>query len=235
MNSVMNYSAFNLGRMTLSPERATTLPARCMQCSAPMEYPICCTSCGTLIPPPDGLDFFVMFNLPTRFDIDENELHRKYLALSRNIHPDVVDKSTDQNRRNSLQLSSMLNRAYETLRGAVSRAEYLLVLAGGPSPRDDRSVPGETLAKIMVLRENIEEAREAGDQAALQQIRREVADHGEATRAEIIRLARNLANDAERDTTMKALRRQLNAMQYWQNLGEQLPAAGPACGKGPHD
>lgn len=200
-----------------------------------MEYPICCTSCGTLIPPPDGLDFFVMFNLPTRYDIDEHELHRKYLALSRNIHPDVVDKSTDQNRRNSLQLSSMLNRAYETLRGPVSRAEYLLVLVGGPGPRDDRSVPGETLAKIMVLRENIEEAREAGDEAALQKLRQEVAAHGEATRAEIIRLARGLESDPQREKTMKELRRQLNAMQYWQNLGEQLPAAWPVGGKGPHD
>ena len=129
----------------------------------------------------------------------------------------------------------MLNRAYETLRGPVSRAEYLLVLAGGPSPRDDRSVPGDTLAKIMVLRENIEVAQEAGDQVALQQIRREVADHGENTLTEIVRLARALESDAQRDKTMKELRRQLNAMQYWLNLGEQLPVACTVGGKGPHD
>ncbi len=92
----------------------------CTQCSQPMETPLCCASCGALNPqPPSMFTYFELFSMEPTYDVDPGELRRKYLGLSRSIHPDMAGRDSEAQRRQSLALSSGLNRAYETLRNPV--------------------------------------------------------------------------------------------------------------------
>src|SRR3990172_1789239 len=101
-------------------------PTLCGQCSKPMDSPVCCASCGALNAlPPSMFTYFELFGLEPTYDLDLGLLRRKYLTLSRTIHPDVAGRSGDQVRRQSLDLSAGLNRAYDTLRDPAARAEYL--------------------------------------------------------------------------------------------------------------
>lgn len=201
---------------------ATTPPIRCTQCQQPMESPIACLTCGALSQrPPETFDCFELFGLPRRYDVDEPWLHRKYLALSRAVHPDMVPVECGS-RDQALGLSAEFNRAYETLRDPVARAEYLLSLAGGPGPGEDRSVPPELLGQVLVLREEIEEATVTRDVDALRSLRRQVESEREAGLAEIAALARDL-DDGDEEKRGR-LRRRLNTIKYWNNLLEGLPA-----------
>jgi hypothetical protein len=103
----------------------------------------------------------------------------------------------------------------------VGRAEYLLQLAGGPSAADDKSVPGELLGEVMMLREEIEEAIEADDKAALEQNREAILARQRQTIETIATMCRggNLKDPA----TQKQLRQQLNTVKYWNNLLDRLP------------
>lgn len=205
----------------MSDEKKTA-PVMCTQCSQPMETPLCCAGCGALNPlPPSLFTYFELFSLDPTYDVDPVELRRKYVSLSRSIHPDVVSRQSDAQRRQSLALSSGLNRAYETLRSPVDRAEYLLQLADGPSAADDKSVPGELLGEVLMLREEIEDAIASDDESALRQHRETVLARQQHTLEEIATLCRS--GNLKDPEIQKRLRQLLNAVKYWNNLLDRLP------------
>jgi molecular chaperone HscB len=206
----------------VSSETSTTRPVRCTTCAQPLESPICCTNCGALNPYPlDKLSYFDLFGIAPTYDLDERALHRKYLALTRNVHPDVAGQASPENRQHALAISAEMNRAYDTLRDPVARAEYLLSLACGAATPDSRSVPQQLLAEVMMLREEIEEAHTAHDQAAIERLRRQVSEHQRASMEAIASLSRSLHDG--NPATHRGLREQLNAVKYWNNLMERLP------------
>ena len=202
-------------------------PIRCEKCSQPLRSPICCESCGALNPVPlESFNYFEMFSLKPDFDVDVKALHRKYLSLSRNVHPDVAcGESADGCRGEALAVSSELNRAYDTLKNPVSRAEYLLSLAMGSSATEDRSVPADVLEEVMTLREELENARLANDQQVLIHIRDRAAQRSETLMNEIADLCRALMkpDEAGMPAIRCRLRQRLNAIKYWNNMLDKLP------------
>lgn len=204
-----------------SPSPAVT----CTHCGKNMYSPLCCASCGALNPiPPErlGFNYFEVFGLEVGYDIDTAGLHRQYLSLSRGVHPDVREERGDNIRRQALALSAELNRAYDTLRDPISRAEYLLTLAGGPLPAEDKSVPPRLLGEVMTIREEIDEATSAKDTAALTTLRETVAVRRQAALDEIAGLCRQNKTD---EAARAQWRKQLNAIKYWNNLLEQVTTA----------
>ncbi len=209
----------------MSSEPTATRPIRCTTCAQPLESPICCTSCGELNPEPIGrCNYFELFGLPVAFDLDEKDLHHRYLSLTRSIHPDVAGQASEARRRSALAISSEMNHAYETLRDAVLRAEYLLNLTGEDPGQDSRAAPPELLGEIMMLREEIEEAQRAADKTALNGIRQQVAARQRQCRDAIVALARGLTD--YKPETRRDLRQQLNAYKYWRNLTDRMLPGG---------
>jgi molecular chaperone HscB len=201
----------------------SSLPTRCTECQQVMETPVACSTCGSIgLIPPNTFDLFELFALDPVYDIDVKDLHRKYLAMSRVIHPDIAGGEGSEQRHQALTLSAELNRAYETLRDPIARASYMLSLAGGPSPSEMKAVPPSFLGEVLVMREEIEEARESGDAARLQSIRQEVSARKEETLDRIAELARGM--ECWETDIRRQLREQLNIMKYWNSLLEQTPA-----------
>lgn len=202
--------------------RSGSKPVLCTSCQQPLETPLCCAGCGALNPlPPSLFTYFELFGTEPTYDIDAGALHRKYLSLSRSIHPDMAGRASETQRRQALALSSGLNRAYDTLREPVSRAEYLLSLAGGPSAANDKTVSPQLLGEVMMLREEMEEAGEAGDTAALQAMRSPLADRQAAVLDAIAEICRH--QDLTNPSVRARLRQELNAVKYWNNLLDQIP------------
>jgi molecular chaperone HscB len=97
---------------------------------------------------------FERLGLPRRFRLEAAELERNYLARSREVHPDFTGNDPA-----SLPESAALNEAYATLRDPFRRAEYLLVVAGGPSATEVKQMPAEFLEEMLDLRMRIEEVK----------------------------------------------------------------------------
>jgi hypothetical protein len=70
-----------------------------------------------------------------------------------------------------------------------------------------------------MIREEIEEAKAAGDAEALRAHRRAIEAEFEATRSEIAALAGRLPGDEE---VRRALREKLNTVKYFQRMLEQV-------------
>lgn len=202
-------------------ESLRSFPVKCATCESLAQAPVACAECHSLLEHVSGADYFELFGLDRRFDLAPDDIQRKYLAVARNIHPDAFVSADQATQQVVLRLSSAVNKAYETLRDPVRRAEYLLELSGGKSAAEDKRVPPELLAEVMLLREEIEEARAGGDTDTIAAIRPGIAGKKVTAMQRIAELCRRITADS--DTSVHDdLRLQLNSIKYFDNLLAQL-------------
>ena len=89
-----------------------------------------CVHCKAVLPADPRVDFFCVFGIPTAFNLDSEDLEKRYKELTKILHPDRFARSDPQARRASLERSVQLNEGWQTLKDPVRRAEYLLSLQG---------------------------------------------------------------------------------------------------------
>jgi molecular chaperone HscB len=195
------------------------LPTKCLHCKGKLDTPIVCTGCHTLYPMPVSMDYFELFQIPRRYRIDLADVERKFLAISRNIHPDYFGGSSDDMRKLSVNLSAELNEALRVLKDPVLRAGYLLEEAGGPSAAADRTVPQAVLTNVMMLREEVEEAAADPETATM------VRGKAERKRRQMLDDIADLADRVDKASTNEKtrLRHLLNSVRYYDNLLAELP------------
>lgn len=111
-----------------------------------------------------SLDFFELFDLPAGFDVDLNRLQKQYTVLQQTVHPDKFANAGDQEKRLSMQQTSHINEAYQTLKDPVRRALYLLRLKGMDIDFDNETTMDmDFLMEQMALREKMADIRQQDD------------------------------------------------------------------------
>lgn len=108
-----------------------------------------------------SLNFFELFNIPAVFEVDLNDLQRKYTSLQQAVHPDKFANAGDQEKRLSMQQTSHINEAYQTVKEPVSRAVYLLKLKGlDINLENETTMDMEFLMEQMEMREKLAAIRD---------------------------------------------------------------------------
>src|SRR5262245_30849367 len=138
-------------------------------------------------------DYFEVFGLPRKLQVDEEELRRRFYELSRRHHPDFHQLAGEREQASALARSALVNRAYRALRDPIARVEYLLALEEGRDSREGSALkpkaPRDLLAEMLEVQEALEEARTSGlDAAARERLsaeRRRLADRRTATEREV--------------------------------------------------
>src|SRR5512135_1786364 len=120
-------------------------------------------------------DFFSVFTLPARFQIDSTAIEQSYRALQAQVHPDKFAHLTEAEKRLSMQWATRVNEGYQTLRNPLNRARYLLSLHSVDTQEDSNtSMPTEFLMQQMEWREALEEALQAKDADELERLEQRV-------------------------------------------------------------
>ncbi len=108
----------------------SAVPVACWSCSvAHNESTLFCPHCSRIQPPPGG-DYFSVFGLEPRLNIDLAALEHEFHRLSRKLHPDRYARAGENEKQWSLADTALLNDAYRTLKDPLRRTEYLLKLRG---------------------------------------------------------------------------------------------------------
>jgi molecular chaperone HscB len=206
--------------MTESTSQAR--PTKCGQCERPMSTPIVCDYCQALNPIPAATDYFALLGVPRRFDVDPQLLHRKFLALSRHSHPDFHTDDSPEVQVLSLRVSAAVNDAYRTLTDPARRAAYLLELLGGRSAVDDKAVPEGFLGTMMMMQEEIADAKAADRQDELDRVRGVLQTQNDGLIRRIAGLFEEhqqaVSCNAVRQDLLGEIRRQVNAVSYVRKL-----------------
>ena len=102
-------------------------------------------------------NYFELFSLQEKFDIDEVQLTQRFRELQRLTHPDRFASASDAEKRWSVQAAAHINSAEQTLSKPLARAVYLLQLKGiDLDVETDTRMAPEFLMMQMELRESIE-------------------------------------------------------------------------------
>ena len=144
-------------------------------------------------------NYFQFFGLNQQFKIDLPVLDQAYLAIQKEVHPDRHARGSDTEQRLAMQMATMANSAYQTLKNPVQRGLYLCQLHGVDAKLEtNTAMPAAFLMKQMEWRENLDE--QAEDLPALEVMMEEVESTRQATLLEITQAidhAKNFERAAE--------------------------------------
>jgi molecular chaperone HscB len=164
-------------------------------------------------------NYFELFALPQRFALDRETLDARYRALQRSVHPDRYARSSDHERRLSMQRAAQINAAYQALKDPLSRGRYLLDLCGHGAASDNGGQDPEFLEQQMELRERLAEVRH--DDNALRALDALAQDIERSYRELEARLGQALDGpDADRGQAAGLIEK----MQFFARLREEVQA-----------
>ncbi len=197
----------------------------CWHCGAKDAASLFCRYCNTIQAPTP--DYYEFFDLPRRLAVNPEDLKSRFYTLSRLLHPDRYTRRSEQERRFSLEASSILNDAYRVLKDPIQRAEYVLRQEGFPiGDQRNKDVPPELLEEVFELNMALDELR-GGDLDVLPQLdamRRRFLDMlAEIDRSlEALFARHDAAPPEERKEALAAIRSMLNRRRYISNLVQEV-------------
>ena len=123
-------------------------------------------------------DYFEVFELPRKLQVDLDALQRRFYELSRLHHPDFHRMAGEDDQAAALERSALINRAYRALRDPLARVEYLIALEEGRETKEAAGVkpkpPTDLLEEMLEVQEALEGAKTSGlDARARERLARE--------------------------------------------------------------
>ncbi|GAB2254862.1 hypothetical protein Droror1_Dr00008640 [Drosera rotundifolia] len=120
-----------------------------------------CEGCGVVQPADEAVDYFRIFGLEKKFDIELGGLEGKYKGWQKKLHPDLVHSKSERERAYAAEQSARVIDAYRTLSDPLSRAIYLMKLEGVHVDEEQTVSDIELLVEMMEIREAVEEAADS--------------------------------------------------------------------------
>jgi molecular chaperone HscB len=171
------------------------------------------------------VDPFSTLGVPRRYDLDLNELERKYRDLQRALHPDRHTNAPASERRMTLQKAVEVNEAYRTLRDDQRRAEALLAAAsreaGVPVVDPTEKADPELLMEMMELRESLSEAKASRDAAEVAKLSKRVEDEQQSARERLTRAFAALASPPSA-SALAPIRELVSRLKYYRRFLDEV-------------
>ncbi|CAM3817793.1 Fe-S protein assembly co-chaperone HscB [Mucilaginibacter galii] len=113
------------------------------------------------------INYFEFYDIPESFEPDEALLKKKFYALSKQYHPDFYANEDEAKQQEILEISTINNKAYQTLSNPAKRLEYILkqheLVNEGAKPQ----LPADFLMEMMDLNERLMEVDDAEQLASI--------------------------------------------------------------------
>jgi molecular chaperone HscB len=107
------------------------------------------------------MNYFDFYGISESFTPDVALLKKKFYELSKQYHPDFYANEDDEKQREILELSTLNNKAWQTLSDPYKRLEYILklhdLLQEGAKPQ----LPTDFLMEMMDINERLMEVEDA--------------------------------------------------------------------------
>lgn len=164
--------------------------------------------------------YYEAFGLEPALALDADDLKKRFYERSRQWHPDRFSRASAAEQEKALEMTSVLNDAFRTLRDPVARAEYFLKENGIELSKE---APPELLEEVFELNMALEELRD-GDESArpqLMEARDKFIAMRDAIDGEVAEAGARY--DVSKDAAvLDAIRGTLNRRRYIRNLIKEV-------------
>lgn len=103
------------------------------------------------------MNYFELFEFDVAPVIDKSLLSKKYLQLQKKYHPDNYSLSDENEQTQSLEMSSLINKAFAVFKDDVKTIGYFLEIKGLISTDEKYQLPSVFLMEMMEVNEQIDE------------------------------------------------------------------------------
>ena len=161
-------------------------------------------------------NYFELFDIPVSYTVDLTKVRQHHCELQKDVHPDRFANASAQEKRISMQRTSLINQAFHTLSHPIERATYLLELRGVDFNTDNQTtMDAEFLLQQMDLREALAEAGDKADPLAeLERLETEINDSMKM-------LQNRFQQDTEKDDLDDA-KELVRKMQFLYKAGQEV-------------
>ncbi|MGK0389521.1 MAG: molecular chaperone HscB [Maribacter sp.] len=119
------------------------------------------------------MNYFEFYQTPISFKVDARALKRKFYALSKEYHPDFHTDKPEEEQARILELSSLNNKAYNTLKDFDLRMKYVLNLKDLLHESSDK-LPQSFLMEMMDVNEVLMDLEFDEDTSKLTEVKESV-------------------------------------------------------------
>lgn len=120
------------------------------------------------------MNYFEFYGLPISLDIDEQKLKKQFYVNSKKYHPDFFTLDDVEQQMNALEMSTLNNKAFNTLKDFDKRLHYLLTLKNILAAEGENKLPQEFLMEMMDINEAVMELQFDPDPAQLAKVIEEI-------------------------------------------------------------
>jgi molecular chaperone HscB len=161
-------------------------------------------------------NYFELFDIPVSYSVDLDTVRQRHRDLQKAVHPDRFAHASAQEKRISMQQTSLINQAFQTLLHPVERATYMLGLRGVDFDiTNQTTMDAAFLMQQMELREALDDVNTAADPLAeLDRLRAGIEADMKALQARF-----QLAVDAD---DLEAAKEVVRKMQFMYKAGQEV-------------
>lgn len=122
------------------------------------------------------MDYFKFYDIPLSFQPDQALVKKKFYALSKEFHPDFYITASEEKQQEILDLSTLNNKAFQTLSNPDKLLPYILQLKGVLTEGEKYALPQDFLMEMMEVNEAIMELEMEEDAAQAEKVLQQVND-----------------------------------------------------------
>lgn len=109
------------------------------------------------------MNYFELFEIPVQLKVDKQALYKKFIALSKQHHPDYFATQQAEEQSRALEISASLNKAWKTFQNPDETIKYVLQSKGLLEEEEKYQLPPDFLMEMMDVNEQLMEAKMDGN------------------------------------------------------------------------
>ena len=168
-------------------------------------------------------NYFEFYGLPISFFIDEGELKRAFLQKTRQFHPDRFTLASEEEQMNALEMTSLNNAAYKTLKDFDLRVKYILDESGALGAEGQNKLPQMFLMEMMDLNDEIMEAKMEGQSESVSSLEAKIDAFEQELYDEVEALMKNYSSGDELNAIKDFYLKRRYLRRLRQNLANETP------------
>ena len=193
---------------------------RCICCETKLQQPLFCHACQKIQQLKEGADYYQIFAHPIQYEISQQHIDTLYDELMLALHPDYHTQGSPLDQILSMEHTTLLNDAKETLSDPFKRGKYLLNLFCPLESFLDVNPPQSFILEMFDLQEKIDEIEHGG--GSYQQTIQAVEQQMQNINQELVISFEQLCNNREDKLIIATIKENLGKYKFLLNLKTRL-------------